>query len=93
MVMKLIRLKYSSIVRYLEYYFNENFTSENHVNQISKNVNFALSKIRHCRRSVKEGTKLVLIKGVICPMFDYASMIYHGCNIHGTGEENQDYIY
>lgn len=41
----------------------------------------------HCRRSVKENTKLELVKGVLCPIFDYASMIYHGFNIHGTGDD------
>lgn len=78
---------YSTTVKYLGYHFNETFTSKNHVNIISRNVNFALSKIRHCRRSVKEETKLQLVKGVICPMFDYASIIYHGFNIHGTGDD------
>lgn len=82
-------VEYSPTVKYLGYHFNENFTSKHHVNIISRNVNFALSKIKHCRRSVSLDTKLQLIRGVICPKFDYATMIYHGFDIHGTGEDER----
>lgn len=77
-------------VKYLGYHFNSQFTSEAHVNAISKNVNFVLSKIQHCRNTVNTNTKLQLVRGVIIPMFDYASIIYHGFGIHGSnGDETR----
>lgn len=82
-----IEIEYSDSVKYLGVHFNSLFTASNQIAQISKNVNFTLSKIRHCRKSVGPKLKLKLVKGVICPLFDYAAIIYHGFGIHGTGED------
>lgn len=77
-IVKTTQIEYSQSVKYLGFNFNMFFNSENQVNAIVKNVNFAMTKIRHCRNSVNLNTKLQLIRGVICPIFDYASIIYHG---------------
>lgn len=73
-----MEIDYSETVKYLGFH---------QIAQISKNVNFALSKIRHCRKSVNSELKLKLVKGVICPIVDYAAIIYHGFGIHGTNED------
>lgn len=82
-------IDYSESVKYLGFHFNSSFSSETHVNSIIKNVNFAMSKINHCRNSVSQETKVQLIKGVVLPMFDYASIIYHGFDIYGSHEDEK----
>lgn len=78
-------IEYSNSVKYLGFNFNNTFNSETHVNSIIKNVNFVLSKIKHCRGSLNTDIKLKLFKGVINPFFDYCAIIYHGFGTHGTG--------
>lgn len=82
---KATEIEYAQSVKYLGFNFNSLFNSENQVNSIIKNVNFTLSKLRHCKNSVNTETKLQIIKAVVCPIFDYAAIIYHGHNIHGSG--------
>ena len=80
-------MEYSESVKYLGFNFNNNSNSESHINSISKNVNFVLSKIKHCRKSLSTNIKLKLLKGVIDPFFDYCAIIYHGFDVYGTGKD------
>lgn len=82
-----VDIEYTESVKYLGFRFNNYFNSETQVNSITKNVNFTLSKLRHCRNSVSMDIKLQLIKGIVIPMFDYASMIYHGFGIFGSNND------
>lgn len=47
-----IEIDYSETVKYLGFHFNNQFSPSIQIEQISKNGNFALSKIKHCRKSV-----------------------------------------
>lgn len=80
-----LNIEYSNRVKYLGFNFNNEFSADDHVNSIVKNVNFVLSKINHCRSSLNTDIKLKLLKGVIDPFFDYCAILYHGFNIYGTG--------
>lgn len=63
-------------VRYLGFIFNSCCTSEDHVKSIVKKVNMPLARVKH-----------QLTRAIILPLFDYAAMMYHGFDIHGTGED------
>lgn len=80
---------FCSGVKYLGFYFNNEFSSSDHINNIVRKVNFSLSKIAHCRRFAPKEAKIRIVKNVISPVFDYGSIIYHGHGIHGTGEEEK----
>lgn len=77
-------INYSSSVKYLGYIFNEKFDSSDHVSELIKKVNFSLSKVNHCKRNIPLDAKLEIINGVIIPLFDYGSVIFHGHGITGT---------
>lgn len=51
------KVEYSPSVKYLGFSFNENFESSDHVDEIIRKVNFSLSKINHCRRSIPADAK------------------------------------
>lgn len=80
-----LEIEYTKSVKYLGFNFNSEFNSEAHINSIIKNVNFVLSKIKHCRNSLSTDIKLKLFKGVINPFFDYCAIMYHGYGVYGTG--------
>lgn len=77
-------IDYSNQVKYLGFHFNNNFDSKNHVDKIIQKVNFTLNKINHCKRNIPEHAKQEIINGVVLPIFDYGSFIYHGHRIYGT---------
>lgn len=79
-------IPFCSEIKYLGYYFNNIFDANSHINKIIKKVNFSLNKISHCRNSIPKSARTKIVKCVINPIFDYASIIYHGYNIHGTNE-------
>lgn len=82
-------IPFSSEIKYLGFHFNNHFDANSHINSIIKKVNFSLNKIKHCRNSIPKSTKTNIIKCIINPIFDYASIIYHGYNIHGTNENSK----
>lgn len=77
-------INYASSVKYLGFTFSERFDSSNHVDAIIRKVNFSLSKISHCKRNIRSDAKWRIVRGVIDPIFDYGSIIYHGHGISGT---------
>lgn len=83
-------INYSSSVKYLGFTFNEIFDSSTHVAEVVKKVNFALSKVNHCKRSISPDAKSRIVNGVILPLFDYGSIIYHGYGLNGSrGDEKR----
>lgn len=74
-------INYSHEVKYLGYTFNFNFDSGSHVNEIIKRVNFSLSKINHCKKSISKDARRQIISGVILPIFDYRKFMYHSHGI------------
>lgn len=84
-----IPINYSKTVKYLGYTFNQNFGSSGHVSEIVRKVNFSINKISHCKRSIPAFIKQKIINGVVLPIFDYGSIIYHGHGIHGTKNDEK----
>lgn len=82
-------INYSENVKYLGYSFNGGFDSSGHVGEIVKKVNFSLKKINHCKRYIPPDAKSRIVNGVILPLFDYGSMIYHGHGVHGTKNDER----
>lgn len=54
-----------------------------------KKVNFSVNKIKHCRKYLPKESKVQIVKGIIDPIFDYGSIIYHGFNIHGSANNEK----
>lgn len=77
-------VEYMDSVKYLGFHFNKYFTPENQVKSIVQKVNMALSRVKHRRKSLSTNIKLELTRAIILPLFDYASIIHHGFNIHGS---------
>lgn len=84
-----VEMEYMSAVKYLGFNINSHFSSDNHVDSIVRKVNMTLSRMRHRRTSLSTEIKLQLTRAIILPLFDYAAIVYHGYNIHGTGENEK----
>lgn len=78
-------IEYVRSAKYLGYNINETFDETKHVDSIIKKVNFSLSKIRHTCNSIPINNKIEIYKAIICPLFDYCSILYHDYSIHGSG--------
>lgn len=73
----------------MSFHFNSNFNNKTHIDKLIQNVNFTLNKVKHCKRNIPEYAKSQIINGVILPIFDYGSFIYHGHGIHDTLKDQQ----
>lgn len=80
-------IPFSSEVKYLGYFINENFNSKSQINNIIKKVNFSLSRINYIRNGILTNLKLKIVRSMIFPLFDYGAILHHGYNIYGTGNE------
>lgn len=74
-------IHYSPFAKYLGYTINNTFNSNNHVEY--------LSKIKRCKRNIPPDAKLRIINGVVLPLFDYGSVLYHGHKISGTNADEK----
>lgn len=54
-------VNFSKCVKYLGFYFNDEFSSRNHTDNIIKKVGFPLSKIEHCKRFTPNDARIRII--------------------------------
>lgn len=84
-----VEIPFDNEVKYLGFHFNNEFTSSNHTTNIIKKINFSLSKIASSRKFNPKPVRIRIVKGVIGPIFDYVSIIYHGYSIFGTCDDEK----
>lgn len=78
------KIEYVNEVKNLGYQLNRTNTSDNHIIAIRKKVFGALNSVRPLKNILPSNVKLILVKSLILPLFDYMDIIYHNYGVHGT---------
>jgi hypothetical protein len=82
-------VEYSSKVKNLGFIMNQYLTGTDYISSIIGKVYGVLARLRHVRTSVPNYAKIDIVKGIIYPIFNYCSILYHGYGIHGTLEDER----
>lgn len=75
-------------MKYLGFQFDREFSSQIHINTISKKFHYKMSQLYPLKYSLPEYTKLNLIKSLVLPIFDYMDIIFHEFDSHGNVSSN-----
>lgn len=58
-----------------------------HIDLISTKISSRLGMLRKARKVIPRGACMTLYDTMILPLFDYCSVVWHGC-----GKTNRDYL-
>lgn len=78
-------INYNTTVKYLGVILDCSMSPKPQVERVIHNVSHSLSKMRHLRNVLPRDVKVMIIKTLIFPLFDYGCTYYHDYDIPGYG--------